>query len=424
MVTMLTGRGLWFGAVDASGNRRIFTETQWHTACALAASWGISVVHPKVAEGTQVWYNAAGLQMLKSIADTYHLVCSPYIYSHGDELGALEGEAQVCAGIGNFFGSVCPDIEKEWERPEAATWATRYGQLVRKQYSGPIYPTVFANPNDHPLPWGELNQFATGFLPQVYFDLWSPPTAQHAIDFVFPQWQALDARCRNWGNKKPLVPMLPIIGLEGAPAPVEVVNWLTKMQHYGYCGFWYDEKYAPYSQHVLIAPKPMFVSASPITPPAVKVVAPPTPIPPAAKVSTPVVPTLVGPVGTTVKETSSSPSPSSSTAIPDLPTVSLPAVVKTSTPPYQAPLPQLPPGPLTFDQLVILWGSVETVTFDGTSPVEQYWCSLVQKEISIGAPIKEKKVVTLPEGETVEYLLCQSGRTLIYFHSNKTVILF
>lgn len=431
---MLAGRGLWYGASDAMGNKRVLTESQWHAACSLAVSWGISIVHPKVADGGYLWYDVAGLQMLKSVAETYHLQCVPYTYCYGDTYGALAHEAQICAGIGGLFGAVSPDIEQEWERPEAAEWATRFGQLVRQQYTGPVYPTVFANFSDHPLPWGELNQWATGFLPQVYFSLWSPPTAQHAIDFVTPQWNLLDARCRNWGNKKPLAPLLPIINLDGNPTAVEVVNWLTKMQHYGYCGFWYDGKYAPYSQHILIAPKPMLASPPPVhvvpppAPPKPTPVVVPKPVPvvvPPVKVSTAVIPTLVGAVKSNGLLSSSLPSIPVTKPIEDTPTLSLiPTIQKENTPPLVIPIPQIPSGPLTFDQLVILWNSVEHVSFDGMSPVEQYWCALVQKEVSIGAPVKEKKVADLPGGEVVEYLSCQSGRTLIYFHSTKTVILF
>ena len=419
----MIGRGLWYGASDATSSKRVFTEAQWHDACSSASAWGISILHPKVADGGYLWYDVAGLQMLKSVADSYHLQCVPYHYCYGDTYGALAHEAQICAGIGGLFGGVSPDIEHEWERPEAAGWATRFGQLVKSQYTGPIYPTVFANPLDHPLPWGELNQFSSAFFPQVYFSLWSPPTAIHAYEFIYPQWETLDQRCRAWGNKKPLVPMLPIINLDGGPLATEVIAWLTNMQYYEYCGFWYDGKYAPYAQSIINAPKPM---PRPVTPPAKP---PPVvvPSPPLATVtlpakSTPSTPTLVGPIGVTTA--SSAITLVASPSIDEAPTIAELPVVRVNTPALVIPLPQVPTGPLTSSQLLTLWNSVEETAFDGSSLLEQYWCQLVQKEIWVGAPLKAKKVTTLPGGEVVEYLSCQSSRTLIYFHSNNVVVLF
>jgi hypothetical protein len=256
----LSGRGLWFGADNGSGGRLLYTEASWTTACAAAAAWGISVLHPKVADGGEIWYSDADLQMLARVAHAFHLKCVPYHWCYGGNL--LSIEASVCAHIGSIFDGVSPDIEIQWENPQSASWAVQFGQLVRKVYSGPIYPTSFANPVQHPqIPYIQMNTWATGFLPQVYFSYWTPPTAQNAANYVYPQWVQLDAACRA-ADKKALAPIYPIICLENAPAQQEIANWLHMMGGYGYCGFWYSALYGSYARTILQAPVPRLASQS------------------------------------------------------------------------------------------------------------------------------------------------------------------
>ena len=283
-LSQIWGRGLFYGESDAHGKRRIFTEAEWNNTCAQAKTWGMSFVHPKVADGPNVWFSVPDLQMLARVAKDHGLTCYPYHYCYGNTDGSsVTQEARICSMLGVIFGGVCPDIEIEWERAgrsspsTAAQWATDFGKTVRSTFKGPVLPTLFANPEQHAaFPYAELLSWCSGWLPMVYFDIWTtagkPDSAQDAINFVNPQWQRLAAALV--AKSCYAAPILPLIEVGPHLSSSEVASWLSKTQHFGYCGFWYDGLYAPFAASVLASPEPAWDIQAPTPPPP-----PPVPMP-------------------------------------------------------------------------------------------------------------------------------------------------
>lgn len=258
MSSLITGRGLWYG------NPHIFSLDEWNTCCKQAHTWGIQILHPKLADAANpniFWYDGPTMEKLRDIAvNTYHLQVVPWMWTYGGTL--IEREAQVAAALGNLFGSVILDIEDAWAGHD--DWSQQFGHYLHQMgYTHDIYATVYANPEQHPTPISSLNDWVTGFLPQVYFAEWSPQTAANAISYFLPQWERLDAALR--AQHQVLKPILPIISLERGVPTSEIANWLHVMQPYGYCGFWYDGVYAPYARTIEQSPLPAFAQAP--TPP-------------------------------------------------------------------------------------------------------------------------------------------------------------
>ena len=259
---LMTGRWLWFGL-------RQFTRDQWEQVCLQAVAWNVQGLHPKVADGTNRWYDDAGLQMLKQVAASHGLHVVPYHYCYGPTFGAAQitAEAHLSAEIGNIFGAVIPDIEDEYMGQYAS--AESFGQQVRALFKGLWLPTLYANPMNHPVPLLSLNPYMDAWLPQVYFAEWNG-IAQSAIEYVYPQWQYFDARAREQGQSG-LKPILPIISLERGVASAQIADFIDKMRGYGYVGFWYYDTYAPYASTIMHTPLPSIGGEAPPTP------APPSP---------------------------------------------------------------------------------------------------------------------------------------------------
>lgn len=245
--TMITGRWLWFGLQQ-------FTRAQWEQVCIQAAAWQLQGLHPKVADGTNRWYDADGLLMLKEVAALHSLSVIPYHYCYGPQFGAAQitAEAQLSAELGALFGAVIPDIEDQYMGQDES--AASFGQQVRAHFKGLWLPTLYANPLTHPVPLLALNPFMDAWLPQVYFALWDG-IAQDAISYVYPQWQHFDQLARQQGQGG-LKPVLPIISLERGIAAQQVTNFITLMHNYGYVGFWHYGCYAPYAETIAHAPLP------------------------------------------------------------------------------------------------------------------------------------------------------------------------
>lgn len=274
-VNILTGRWLHYGVThhEPGVPEGVWSPHSWDATCAQARSWGMSGVHPKVADGTIFWYDTNGLTMLRDTAHRHGLGIAPMHYCWGNTRGSsVQKEASVAATIGKLFGIVVPDMEDPWfGQPQ---WMQEFGYSIRHNYGyiGHVMPTTYANPSvQSRFPYVQMNAFATAWIPQVYFNVWThdghPMTAREAVDYVFPQWQALDAQCQKAGT--PLKPILPLISLTDGIAQQEVTNWLTAMQHYGYCGFWYDGVYSPYAETILKAPVPALETPEPPPPPVV-----------------------------------------------------------------------------------------------------------------------------------------------------------
>lgn len=254
-----------------------FSEREWNKACEQAVQWRIQGVTPKVAEGATIWYDERGLKMLRDTAHQHGLHIIPMHYVYGDLFGKIFAEVSIAATLGAIFGAYIPDMERAWaNQPKMMT---HFGALIRQgnavdshyygpTFSGPIYPTTYGNPGQHSeFPYVEMNAWGNGWLPQVYFNLWTfnghLATAEEAESHVYGQWVELDRHCVSQSGMH-LKPVLPLIGLEPnpqwkgnqGPSPHEVSVWLTRMQYYGYCGFWSDETYAPYAQVIEQSPLP------------------------------------------------------------------------------------------------------------------------------------------------------------------------
>lgn len=260
---MMVGRWIWFGL-------QRFAEAEWDAICRQAAAWKVQGLHPKVADGIYRWYDDAGLLMLKQVAQRHGLRVVPYHYCYGPEFGAgqITAEAEISAWAGKVFGAVIPDIEDQYMGQYES--AETFGKEVRARFKGLWMPTLYANPEDHPVPLLSLNPYMDAWLPQVYFAEWNG-IAQSAIDYVYPQWLSFDQRARKAGLGS-LKPILPIISLENGVASAQIADFIVKMRGYGYIGFWFYQHYAPYAAAIEQTPIP-----APSSPPARP--APPTPPP-------------------------------------------------------------------------------------------------------------------------------------------------
>ena len=285
---MIEGLGLFYGETGTGfAHRRIYTAATWDQACRQSADWGITWLHPKVADGGNWWYDSAGLGMLRDVAHHYGLKVAPYHYCYGNMFGYLLGEADIAATIANIFDGCCPDIEVEWNGQ--AQWAIDFGKEVRKKSPhGLFVPTLYADPHTisggnlaHTTPYAQLSSWMDAWMPMVYFSEWTSgghqDSAQNAIDFVYPQWVELNQHIHASGFTPK--PILPLIELGSALPPQEVYNWLRLMGHYGYCGFWYDGTYSPYASAIKSAPRPAFPHSAPQPTPTQ--VMPPQPYTPA-----------------------------------------------------------------------------------------------------------------------------------------------
>lgn len=245
--TLSTGRWLWFGL-------QRFTRPEWEQVCFQAAQWQVQGLHPKIADGLHRWYDEAGLLMLKDVAAKHNLHVIPYHYCYGPQFGAqqISAEAAISIEAGNVFGAIIPDIEDQYMGQYES--ATSFAQQVRAHFKGLWMPTLYANPDVHPVPLLSLNPYMDAWLPQVYFAEWNG-YAQAAIAYVYPQWQHFDQLAREQGQGG-LKPILPIISLEKQVAAEQVSDFITRMHNYGYIGFWHYGTYAPYADTIKQAPMP------------------------------------------------------------------------------------------------------------------------------------------------------------------------
>jgi len=259
---MMVGRWIWFGL-------QRFAEAEWDAICRQAAAWKVQGLHPKVADGIYRWYDDAGLAMLKQVAQRHGLRVVPYHYCYGPEFGAgqITAEAEISAWAGKVFGAVIPDVEDQYMGQYES--AETFGREVRARFKGLWMPTLYPNPEDHPVPLLSLNPYMDAWLPQVYYAEWNG-IAQSAINYVFPQWLSFDQRARKAGLGS-LKPILPIISLENGVADAQIADFIVKMHGYGYIGFWFYQHYAPYAATIEHTPIP-----APSSPPSL----PPPPSPP------------------------------------------------------------------------------------------------------------------------------------------------
>src|SRR5260221_1968839 len=305
--------------------------------------------------------------MLRETAHKHGLEIMPYHWMWCSNIA----EATLAADIANYFDGCCPDIEDPFNNQPG--WALEYGKVIRQRpHHRLFHPTLYANPQQHAdQPYAQYEQWIDGWMPMVYFSEWReaglPMTAQEAIDFVFPQWKALDASCVSQGiAPKPILPLIEV----GDHLPVqEAVNWLNLAGGYGYCGFWWDGVYAPYADAVKAAPMP-----------ALKAPEPPKPI-----VYEP--PALVGP-GLTEDEGD---------------------IVM-----HQQ---------LSEDQLRLMYHITNpTIPFDLSHGIPSTWATLVQKYPLdyIGSP-KSVYVRATIDGQEVTMVEFTSGHKLIYFKADNAV---
>lgn len=444
--SFLSGRGLWYSPVDPSGNPLIFNEKQWRLFCGQARTWGITILHPKVGEGVQGWYDDDGFNMLRDIAlGDYKLACVPYLSIAGS--GELEEEVRLAARVGSIFGSLCIEIKEKWETYQSPLWVSRLGQLLRQSLPAlPLYVTSFGFPAEHPaIPWLVMNQWMSAYLPQVFFASGKQRSADEAILLAYSQWKELDQHCRETMGR-PLAPIAPVIELGYSLPQEEVLTWLMKMGGYGYCGFWHAGTYLPYANTILHAPIPVRQSSSLAGSEKKEDPAGPAKEASSSEASSvveeeeaqrePARPLLGG-------NTSPYPTPSPSserggehpyatsvmqvvkTSTPRVPETPLPMTVFAeslveATPPTKSSSPLIPQSLVPYldgKQLQLLWQSrVKNNPYDPDSPIVQRWGQLVEMEANIGAPMTPIKEITI-DGETIQYMHCSSGKSLIFFVS-------
>lgn len=390
--TVLHGAGLFYGENNPGGaSSGRFSMTQWANMCAQAKAWGMTYLHPKVAEGNlQMWFSDAELNSMKKIANDHGLYCLPVHFLYGEVFGegAMNGEVDKDAKLVNIFGGVILDMEDQWNnRPQ---WAVLYGQKIRARIGnhGLLLPTCYANPNEHPFPVLEVNAWADAFLPQVYFDLWTGQSAQQAMNYISPEWQYFADHLWNNGRQQ-LKPVLPVIGTTNNVPVNELIKWIeSTAPQCHYTGFWYDGVYNPYAAHLLPVIKQYLTAAAPTpTPtPAPK----PVPPPPAPKPAAP------APV------------------LPPEPALAKPTIPVTFE------------QKLTYDQLKAIYqvhqspapatAAANPIQFDPAHlGICNMWVELIQKfpHIAIGSPLSDEKSITI-NGIPFSYIKFDSGRIILY----------
>lgn len=248
---LLSGRGLWYNAWDTQGYPQTFTRSAWETSCQQANLWGMSVIHPIVAYGTQSWYSVRNIRMLRQIAEFHDLVFAPYIYCCGNTYEAIGQEAIICAQMGTISDRICLKFSQYWEHHPV--YATHFGTILRHYFQGEVFPTISANPLSHPKLWIEINTWANALMPQVYFSKWT--LLGYQAEQAYIQWEQLAHWIACHGRS--LATLLPVISLERHISSYEIATWLQRMQLYSYCGFWHAHVYACYASAVLATPQPV-----------------------------------------------------------------------------------------------------------------------------------------------------------------------
>jgi hypothetical protein len=382
----LQGPGMHYGAVGPRG-RNTYTMHEWDTICKQAASWGMRYVHPKVAEGAlPFWYSDSDMHTMSQIARNYGLLCYPYHFVYGhhfdakDRVNNLRTEAEMLAHAGTIFGGIIPDMEDAWENQVG--WAAELGTILRNtlRFKGLVIPSIYANPLQHPISIVELNQWVDGYMPQVYFNVWTGRSAQSGLDFIRPQWMKMADKV--WAvHQEPLKPLFPIISVTNDIPVHEIEAWIKLTgQHTGYCGFWYDLHYAPYAASVR-ALIPTYLPHTPPPPPKPPVVpdAPKKPVDPPVPVQT-------GPTTAEVNE--------SREDITD----------------EQAPPQKLVP---TDEQLAALYiKNNDKIVFDLGRPICAKWATIMGSGGTfIGSPKTDEQIVKLGT-KTFAFIEFDSGRRI------------
>lgn len=365
-----TGRGLWYG--------QHYSPREWDACCQQAASWGMSLVHPKVADGGNLWYDDPGLTLLQQIGTHYRLQVVPYHECHGEAMGQLSQEAWICAHLGAIFGAVVARMGRAWECKDH--WMQHFGELVRHTYLGPLYiATMSIIDTKSPFPLFAMNEWANGWMPQVTFSL---QLASATAAVLLPHWDRLEEECVTQGRGT-LVPILPILLMGSGIAPVEVVSWLRSYGGYGYCGFWSATEYTPYAPSVLSAPLPTHRGPVP------QVLLPPLLLPPTV----------------TWKSNTHAEEDGGSSALPD-------------------PEEQEMDAPTKEQVLCTFWHLVEPdLPFDLEEPFCAKWVDLILHDVPIGPPL-QAPLTLQRDGLSLRTMTCESGRRLIQVGSGTPVYLF
>lgn len=419
----LSGLGMWYGA-------HTFDQHSWEQTCQQARFWGMSIVHPKLADGPNLWYDGPGLAMLKQVADAHSLRVVPYHFCYGNTVGSsAEKEASICALLGNIYGSVSPDMEDKWFNQ--AAWATDFGRVVRANFSGGIFPTIYANVASKPEPYVQLASWANGFLPQCYFSVWSSPThkgqqmtAQEAIAYLSPQWGALSGQVMV-ALGKPLPALYPILSLGNSLSADEIVSWLARMGGYHYCGFWYDVPYGPYAASVSahLTSVSSWPVATPLPPPPTLTTttqpsSSPLPPPPAAVSQHGALSGMDAPSSTSTKE---GPPPMSSPPPPPPP--------PPASPPFHLPIEAPPLSYPHLDEGMVrfLWSMHlhEEMAWNPPSAIQTEWTALLayRPDIWLGSPMEQETSGTIA-GEQATWITFESGRRIVYFPRTGETVLF
>ncbi len=394
---VLQGRGLFYGAPHGT-----MDEQTWNGACKQAKEWGMTYVHPKVADRTGYWYTPDEMVMLRGIAREYGLLCYPYYYV---TVTNWQRQADMAATVGNISGGLILDMEDEWFRQPAV--AAAFGERLRAQFHGLVIPTLYADPQIiSQFPYTETLKWCDAWMPMAYFDVWRergmPMTAVEASAWLQPQWNELNKHLVSQGISAR--PLLPLIATANLPEK-EVVGWLRAWYGIlGYCGFWYDGTYAPYAAAVLGEPAPTWRAPGPASDPqpAPKPKPVPKPVPEPVRTSTP------------------PPAPVIQEQVPFLPQTDLPANV--FIPVQTSGLAQH----LSESELLALWRRNDaSVPWDPSHALVRTWLQIVQfhPELGIGAPVVRDEQHADTNGQPMQFLRLDSGHWLTYYLQSGRVAL-
>lgn len=160
---------VWIGPGSGVGS---WGPSNMAYAARTARGMGVDTICPKRAEGTVKWYNnARQLKAERAAALDQGAGYIPHFYSDGPKfgLGFVDKEADVILEMLEAAGSLCLDMEAEWDGQAGA--AERLATRL-EGHPGLLFINPWANPEQHN--WrgvaAPLEAVAQGWIPQQYND--------------------------------------------------------------------------------------------------------------------------------------------------------------------------------------------------------------------------------------------------------------
>jgi hypothetical protein len=214
----ITGQHLLFLGIPTYN----WSLAQFQQAAQFARAHGVDNLLVKVADGANEWYG--GIGNINAIFDTIRsegVGMIPYIYSYGNEFGALDREIDIMLEYLHDSGIVCMNAEKEWNGQVA--WAQHL--CGRIQGTGTFLVSTWADPSLQN--WqgviAALAPCTTVFMPQQY------------NNYLATFWGEFAANGAQW-----LQPTVNLTQDFGANDPVSIASHAKNQGHTAISVWYYD----------------------------------------------------------------------------------------------------------------------------------------------------------------------------------------